>query len=233
MAPEDGDFLCGDWVWDPTLRELRHYQRKGKKWSDEPDAVEQLKPVRSVTWHRWSQAPMQTSTGQVMPPSLSRVVAAYEGGGDLTINEYDRACAEKLARTLADAYGLPVIEEGAPGGRRGGNVPTRDQMGRLVNKAGRDEVVLDEVGGEITATKRGRLWGKKRRAFRTNEVRALELGYDVTGPVETFTVWAIVGREEEKIPLASFSGYEGWADAEEWREFTRDLGRSLGVEARA
>jgi len=233
MSPEAGDFLCGDWVWGSALRELRHYERKGKTHADQPDAVEQLKSVRSVTWHRWSQAPMQTSTGQIMPPSLSRVVAAYEGGGDLTINEYDRACAEKLARTIADAYGLPVIEEGAPGARRGGNLPSRDQMGRLVNKAGRDEVVLDEVGGEITATKRGRLWGKKRRAFRTNEVRALELGYDVTGPVETFTVWAIVGREEEKIPLASFSGYEGWADAEEWREFTRDLGRSLGVEARA
>ena len=232
MAPDDGEFLCGDWVWDPALRELRHYERKGKKTSDEPHAVEKLKPVRSVTWHRWSQAPMQTSTGQMMPPSLSRVVAAYEGGGDLTINEYDRACAEKLARTIADAYGLSVIEEGAPGGRRGGNLPSRDQMGRLVSKAGREEVMLDEVGGEITATKRGRLWGKRRRTFRDNEVRRLELGYDVTGPVETFTVWAIVGPEEEKLPLASFSGYEGWADAEEWREFTRDLGRSLGVEAR-
>jgi hypothetical protein len=232
MAPEESEFLCGDWVWDPALRELRNYSRKGKKHADKPEAVEQLKPVRSVTWHRWSQAPMQTSTGQVMPPSLSRVVAAFEGGGDLTINEYDRTCAEKIARTIAEAYGLLVMEEGAPGGRRGGNLPSRDQMGRLVNKAGREEVVLDEVGGEITVTKRGRLWGRKRRTLRTNEIRRLELGYDVRGPVETFTLWAIVGPEEEKLPLASYSGYEGWAEPEEWREFTRDLGRSLGVEAR-
>ena len=232
MAPEESDFLCDNWIWDPALRELRHYERKGKKGSDEPDAVEQLKPVRSVTLHRWSQAPMQTSTGQVMPPSLSRVVAAFEGGGDLTINENERACADKLARAIADAYGLPVIEEGAPGGRRGGNLPSRDQMGRLVNEVGREQVILDEVGGEITVTKRGRLWGKKRHTFRTNEIRRLELGYDVRGPVETFTVWAIAGPEEEKIALASYSGYEGWADPEEWREFTRGLGRSLGVEAR-
>jgi hypothetical protein len=166
-----------------------------------------------------------------MPPSLSRVVAAYEGGGDLTINEYDRGCAEKLANAIAGGYGLQVIEEGAPGGRRGGNLPSRDQMGRLVNEAGRQQVILDEVGGEITLTKRGRLWGKERRTFRTNEVRRLELGYDVKGPVETFAVWAVVGPEEEKIPLTAYSGYEGWADPEEWREFTRDLGRSLGVEA--
>src|SRR4029453_4928756 len=108
--PDESEFLCGDWVWDPALRELRNYARRGKKHADEPQAVERLKPVRSVTWHRCSQAPLQTSTGQVMPPSLSRVVAAYEGGGDLTLNEYDRACAEKLARSIADPFGLPVHE---------------------------------------------------------------------------------------------------------------------------
>jgi hypothetical protein len=232
MPPDESDFLCGDWVWDGAMRELRHYPRKGKKHAEEPDAVEQLKPVRSVTWHRWSQAPMQTATGQVLPPSLSRVIAAYEAGGDLTINENDRACAEKVALTIAEAYGVPVIEEGAPGGRRGGNLPTRDQMGRLVHKAGREEVVLDEVAGEITTTKRGRLWGRQRRTLRTNEVRRLELGYEVKGPMETFTVWALVGPDEEKLPLAAYSGFEGWAEPEEWREFTRDLGRSLGVEAR-
>ncbi|TMB65534.1 MAG: hypothetical protein E6J43_11890 [Chloroflexi bacterium] len=212
------------------MRELRNYPRKGKKHAEEPRAVERLKPVRSVTWHRWSQAPMQTATGHVLPPNLSRVVAAYEGGGDLTINEYDRGCAEKLAKAIAEAYGLQVIEEGAPGGRRSGNLPAKDQMGRLVNEAGREQVILDEVGGEITVTKEGRLWGKKRRTLRTNEVRRLELGYEVAGPVETFTVWAVVGPDEEKIPLASYSGYEGWAEPEEWREFTRDLGRSLGVD---
>lgn len=231
--PEESEFLCGNWVWDLALRELRHYPRKAKKHADNPDAVERLKPVRSVTWYRWSQAPIQTATGQVLPSSLSRVVAAYEGGGDLTINEYDRACAEKLARALAESYGLDVIEEGAPTGRRGGNLPSRDQMGRLVSRSGRTEVVLDEVGGEITVTKRGRLWGKKRGTLRTNEVRRLELEYEAKGPVETYTVWAIAGPEEEKLPLASYSGYEGWAEPGEWREFTLELGRSLSVEARA
>jgi hypothetical protein len=232
LPPDEGDFLCGDWVWDAALRELRNYPRKGKKHADEPQAVERLKPVRSVTWHRWSQAPMQTATGHVSPPSLSRVVVAYEGGGDLTINEYDRGCAEKLASAIAQSYDLAVIEEGAPGGRHGGNLPSRDQMGRLVNEAGREQVILDEVGGEITVTKRGRLWGKKRRTMRTNEVRRLELGYGVAGPIETFTVWAMVGPEEEKISLTSYSGYEGWAEPEEWREFVRELGGSLGVEGR-
>ena len=117
MVPEESDFLCGDWAWDGAMRELRHFPRKGKKHADAPDAVEQLKPVRSVTWHKWSQAPMQTATGEIMPPNLSRVVVAYEGGGDLTINENDRACAEKLAATIAEAYGVKVVEEGAPGGR--------------------------------------------------------------------------------------------------------------------
>src|SRR2546426_11547348 len=101
-------------------------------------------------------------------------------------------------------------------------------MGRLVNEAGREQVILDEVGGEITVTKRGRFWGKKRRTLRTNEVRRLELGYGVAGPVETFTVWGIVGPEEEKIPLASYSGYEGWADPEEWRGWKCNLWGPLG-----
>src|SRR5439155_22385690 len=77
LPPDEGDFLCADWVWDAALRELRNYPRKGKRHADEPQAVERLKPVRSVTWHRWSQAPMQTATGHVLPPSLSRVAVAY------------------------------------------------------------------------------------------------------------------------------------------------------------
>ncbi len=233
MTFQDSDFLCEGWLWDPTLRELRKYRRKGKGWEDEPEAVERLKPVGSVTWYRWSQAPMQTSTGQAMPSSLSRIVAAYEGGGDLTINEYDRACAEKLAQTIAEAFGLAVVEEGAPGGRRAGNLPSRDEMGRLVNRAGGTEVVLDEIGGEISLVKPKRLFGKSRRRFRTSEVRRLELLYEVKGPIETFTIVALVGPEEEKLALASYSGYEGWADPEEWREFARELGSSLGAEVRS
>ena len=232
MSPDDSDFICDGWRWDPAQRELSKYERSGKTWQDQPEAVERLKPVRSVTWHRWSQAPMQSSTGQLMPASLSRVVVAYETGGDLTINEFDRSCAEKLATAIARAAGQQVIEEGAPGGRRGGNLPARDQMGRLVNRAGRTEVVLDEVGGEIMVSKAKRPFGKSRRSFRTNEVRRLELGYEVKGPLEIFTVSAIVGPEEEKLSIASFSGYEGWSDPTEWRDFTNDLARSLGVEAK-
>jgi hypothetical protein len=230
-VPDPSEFLCGDWVWDAAMRELRHYERRKKGWSEEPDAAEQLKSVRSVTWYRWAQAPMQTSTGQMLGASQSRIVAAYEGGGDLTIDEPDRGCAEKLANAIASTYGLEVVAEGAPSGRRGGNLPSRDEMGRLVNKSGKQEVVLDEVGGEITIVESKRLFRKSRRSIRTSEIRRLEFVAEVQGSVERFNVFAIVGREEEKIPLASFEGYEGWADPQEWREFTEELARSLGVEA--
>ncbi len=230
--PEQGDLLCQGWLWDAVLRELRHYARKGKGWADEPDAVERLQPVRSVTWYRWSQAPMATHTGQAMGTSFSRVVVAYEGGGDLTINESNRECAGNIAKAIAATYGLEVREEGAPGGRSPGNLPLRDTMGRLVNRQRRLEVALDESAGEILVTKSKRPFGKSQRRIRATEVRGLELGYEVTGPQERYTVWAIVGPEEERIPLASYEGYEGWADPQEWREFAQELARSLGVEAR-
>ncbi len=233
MAPDDSEFLCEGWLWDPALHELSKYRRKKKGWEEKPQAQERLKPVRSVTSHRWSQAPMQSSTGQTMSASMSRVIIAYEGGGDLTINEFDRECAGKLAAVIAAAYGLNVGEEGAPGGRRGGNLPARDEMGRLVNRSRRDEIVLDEVGGDIFVSRSKRFFGKSRRSVRTSEIRRLELSYDVKGPAETFTVWAITGADEEKLALASYSGYEGWADPAEWHEFTQELGRSLGVEARS
>jgi len=231
MSPESSEFLCGDWVWDPVLKELRHHQRKKKGWEDEPDGAERLNPVRAVTWHRWSQAPMPTSTGQAMRSQQSRIVAAYEGGGDLTIDEPERGCAEKLARTIAAAYGLEVSGAGAPTGRRGGNLPKRDEMGRLVTVVGKTQVVLDEVGGDIIVSEK-RMLGKKRRSIRTSEIRWVELEYTVRGPIERFAVQAVVGVEGEKLPLAVYEGYEGWADPQEWREFTNELARSLGVEAR-
>ena len=230
--PEDSDLLCEGWLWDPVLRELRHYARKRKGWADEADAIERLKPVRAVTWYRWSQAPMATHTGQAMGTSFSRVVAAYEGGGDLTVNESNRECAGKVAQAIAETYGLEVKEEGAPGGRRAGNLPSRDSMGRLVNRQARLEVVLDESAGEILVARSKRPFGKSRRRIRTTEVRRLELGCEVKGPLERYSVWAIVGPEEEQISLASYEGYEGWADPAEWREFVQELARSLGVEAR-
>ena len=232
--PEDSDFLCGGWIWDPLLRELRYHERTRKGWKEEPEQVERLSAVRSVTWRRWSQAPMQTATGDVMPSSLSRVVVAYERGGDLTLNESDRECAGKLARVIAEAYGLEVVEEGAPGGRRPGTLPSRDEMGRLVSRSGRVEVTLDEVGREIVEARRRFPFGRSRRSVPFREVRRLELTYEVKGPLETFTLWAVVGPEErERLPVASYEGYEGWADPEEWREFAREMGRSLGVEVRS
>lgn len=237
MAPEDRDFLCGGWLWEPLLRELRHHRRGRKGWEEEPEAVERLRQARSVTWYRWSQAPMQTATGQSSPSRLSRIVIAYEGGGELTINENDRECAEKLARAIAQADRLEVVEEGAPGGRQPGTLPARDEMGRLVNRSGRTEVVMDPAAGEIVETRRRFPFGKSRRRVALAEVRRLELGYEVKGPLETFTLWAAVGPEEEpgtgssgRLPLASYQGYEGWADREEWRQFAREMGRSLGVE---
>ncbi len=72
--------------------------------------------------------------------------------------------------------------------------------------------------------------GRSRRRIAFAEVRRLELTYEVKGPIETFSVWALVGVEEEKLPVAACQGYEGWADPEEWREFARELARSIGVE---
>ena len=101
-----------------------------------------------------------------------------------------------------------------------------------MNRAGRTEVVLDIVAGEITVAKAKRPFGKSRRSIRTTEVRFLELGYDVRGPMERFTVWAAVGVEEERVPLVSYEGYEGWADPEEWRQFAQELARELVAELR-
>src|SRR3990172_8022107 len=128
--PEESEFLCGNWVWDAALRELRYFRSKRKGHEEQPESTERLKPVQSVTWHRWSQQPMGTPTGQVIPGTLSRIVVAYEGGGNLTVNETDRDCAGKIAQAIAAAYGLPVIEAGAPSGRRGGNPPARGSRGR-------------------------------------------------------------------------------------------------------
>ena len=44
--------------------------------------------------------------------------------------------------------------------------------------------------------------------------------------------FAVIGPEEVRVPVAAYTGFEGWADPGEWREFTEDLARSLGVEAR-
>jgi hypothetical protein len=231
VPPEERDFLCNGWLWDPVLRELRHYPRRRRGYAEDPDGVERLQPARSVVIHRWSQAPMRTATGEITSPRLARVVVEYEAGGNLTVNENDRDCAERLARTIADSLGLPLIEEGAPGGRRAGNLPVPDQMGRLVTRAGKTEVLLDEAAGELVIATRRFPFGRKRRSRRLSEVRRLELTYEVTGPTETFTVWAVLGAEGERVPVARYSGFEGWADPEEWRTFTQELAARLGAQA--
>ena len=228
--PEDRDFLCGGWIWDAVMRELRYHERTRKGWKDEPEQVERLRPVSSVTWHRWSQAPTQSSTGEMVSSSHSRVVVAFEGGGDITLNEADRECAGKLAGAIAEAYGLSVVEEGAPGGRQPGNLPPRDEMGRLVTRSGKVEVTFDETAREIVETRRHFPFRKSRRSVSFAEVRRLELTLEVGGSLEIFTLWALVGVEEERLPIAAYRGYEGWADPEEWREFAREMGRSLRVE---
>lgn len=228
--PDDADFLCRGWIWDPVHRELRYHERTRKTWKDEPEQVERLRPVRSVTWHRWSQAPMQTATGEMTPSRLCRVVIAFESGGDLTLNEDDRDCAEKLARAVAEAYGLVVVEEGAPGGRRRGTLPPRDEMGRLVSRSRRSVVTLDEVAREIVESRRRFPFGRSRRSVPFAEVRRLELTYELKGPLETFTLWALVGPEEERLAIAAHQGFEGWTDPEEWREFAREMAQVFGVE---
>lgn len=230
--PDESEFICGDWVWDPVVREMRHFPRRKKGHAEEPDAVERLESASKISLHFWSQQPIQTATGEVMSAQQARVVVEYADGRRLDINEDDRACAVKLAEAIAQTYGLPVVRAGSPTGVRGGNLPSRDQMGRLVNKSGRVEVVLDESAGVLQIMRSKRPFGKSRREVRTTEVRRVELVTHTRGPMETISVNAIVGVEDEPVPVASYSAMEGWTDLEEWREFTRDLAARLGVEAR-
>ena len=230
--PDESEFLCGDWVWDPVIREMRHYPRRKKGHGDEPDATERLEAARKITLHFWSQQPIQTATGEVMSAQQARVVVEYADGRKLDINEDDRACAVKLAEAIAASYGLSVVRAGSPTGARGGNLPSRDQMGRLLNKSGRVEVVLDETAGILQITRSKRPLGKSRREMRTTEIRRLELGIETRGPMETISVNVIVGADEEAVPVASYTAMEGWTDLEEWREFTREVAARLGVEAR-
>lgn len=216
------------------MRELRHYPRRGRKgFAPEPDAVERLHPAAALTVHLWSQQPMQTSTGEMGSARHARILLKYEDGRELEINEGDRECAEKLVALLAEASGTRPERLGAPTGRRPGNLPSRDEMGRLTHKGRGIETMLDETAGTLTVVRKGRLFSKKRRELRTNEIRALDLETTLDGASEVFTVYALMHPEDERIPVASYRGMEGWAEPVEWREFTKELGRSLGVEARA
>lgn len=229
--PDESELLCGGWAFDAPLREMRHYPRHKKGYADTPDAVERLEPATSVTLYQWSQQPMMSSTGD-RPPSASqaRVEVVYTDGRKLTINEDDRVCARKIGEVIAASYGMPLLERGAPTGVRGGNLPQRDEMGRLRYSDGRTEAILDDSMGELRVKRSKRLFRSERAAFRTADIRRLELAREVSGPAETFTIYAIAGPEEERIPVAGYSGYEGWADPEEWRAFTKDLAQILHVD---
>jgi hypothetical protein len=228
--PDESEFLCGDWLWDAAQRELRHYPRLKKAHAAQPDSVEKLPSAKAVTLYLWSQQPMQAHTGGgAGSPIMSRLDVTYEDGRKLTINESDRECIRKLASTIAAAYSLTIVEEGAPTGRRGGNLPGRDSMNRLQYDDGKVKTTLDESMGELKTSKRKRI-GSNKGTYRTQDIRRLELARDVKGPMETITVNAIVLPDEEAVPVAGYSGFEGWADLEEWRGFTTDLARSLGVQ---
>ena len=229
--PDESELLCGGWAFDATLREMRHYPRHKKGYADTPDAVERLEPAKSITLYQWSQQPMMSHTGDRNPSaSQARVEVVYTDGRKLTINEDNRECARKIAETIAAAYGMPLLGQGAPTGMRGGNLPKRDEMGRLHYSDGRTSIVLDEAMGEIRITRKKRFFRSERRKLRTTEIRRLELAREVRGPIETFIVSAVVGAEEERVPVAGFSGYEGWAEAAEWRDFTKDLAQVLHVD---
>lgn len=229
--PDESELLCGGWAFDASLREMRHYPRHKKGYAEKPDAVERLEPAKSITLYLWSQQPMMSHTGDRNPsPSQARVEVVYTDGRKLTINEDNRDCARKIAEAIAAAYAMPLQEQGAPTGVRGGNLPQRDEMGRLHYSDGRITTVLDEAMGELRVTRKKRFFRSERRTLSTNEIRRLELAREVRGPIETFVIRAVVGADEERIPVAGFSGYEGWADAAEWRDFTKDLAQVLRVD---
>jgi hypothetical protein len=230
---EDPGRICGAWDWDPVVRELRHFPRKGRKgFAGEPDMVERLPSARSVSLHKWSQQPMQSATGEMMSARQGRVVVEYEDGRKLEVNEDDRECASRLADAIATAFGVVVSHEGAPSGRRGGNLPARDEMGRWVHRGRKLDTVLDTVGGTLTLTRRKSFGRKDRREARTSEIRSLRFRVTTEGANEVFAVDALVGPEEDPIAVAGHTALEGWADIEEWRRFTDELARELGVEAR-
>jgi hypothetical protein len=228
--PDESELLCGGWAFDASLREMRHYPRYKKGFADQPDAVERLEPAKSITLYQWSQQPMMSHTGDRMSSSIARIEVVYTDGRKLTINEDNRECARKIAEAIAASYGMPLQEQGAPTGVSGGNLPKRDEMGRLHYSDGKVTTVLDEAMGEVRITRSKRFFRSEHRKVRTTEIRRLELAREVKGPVESYVVYAIVGPEEERVPVAGFSGYEGWADAEEWRGFAKELAQVLHVD---
>jgi hypothetical protein len=224
MVPEQSDFLCQGWVWDPLLRELRVHKREKRRWSEEPEETVRLRDVERVRWHRWAQAGRGGGA-----ESLSRIVAKF-ADGEVTLNENDRECAEKLVSTLASAFGVEVEETGAPGERLPSTVPSLDERGRLVSRQGRTETVVDTAAGEIVETRKRSGFRKSQRRIPFGEVRRVELAHEVKGPLEEYRLMAVYGVEEQRALLALYQGYEGWAKPEEWREFAGELGRTLGVE---
>ncbi|HXG35503.1 MAG TPA: hypothetical protein VNL15_00885 [Dehalococcoidia bacterium] len=229
---EERDFICQGWQYDPVMRELRVYKRERRGWSAEPLDTVQLGEVRKVVWRRWSQQPAQPHFGgEAMPASLSRIIVTFADGRELTLNENDRDCAEKLASLMAREAGLALEQAGAPDrGLR--TTPEKDAMGRYFSRAGKTEVVTDMVVREITASARRFPLRRSRQRIPFSEVRRLELAYTVNLPFEEYAVVAVYGPQEERLPLIVYRSWEGWAVSEEWQQFARELGQEMGVEVR-
>ena len=232
MSEQERDQICEGWRYDAVSQELAVYERKGKEWNLAPLESVRLAGARGLVWHRWSQQPAQAHHGgQPTPTSLSRIVVTLDDGSQLALNENDRACAEKLVELIARETRLEVEHAGGPG-RTLRTTPQRDSMGRIVARPARAEVTTDLVVREITVTRQGFPLRRQRRNIPFSEVRGLELAYEVKLPFEEYRLEALVGPEEERLPLVVYRGWEGWALPGEWREFAGDLSREIGVELR-
>jgi len=232
MSEQERDQICGGWRYDPVSRELAVYERKGKEWSGQPLESVRLTGARNLGWYRWSQQPAQPHHGgQATPASLSRIVLTLEDGSQLALNENDRDCAEKLVELIARETRLEVEHAGGPG-RTLKTTPQRDTMGRIVARSAGGEVTTDFVVREITVTRRRFPLRRNRRNIPFSEVRGLELAYEVKLPFEEYRLEALVGPEEERLPLVVYRGWEGWALPGEWQEYAGEFAGEIGVALR-
>ncbi|HZP25734.1 MAG TPA: hypothetical protein VFB90_01675 [Dehalococcoidia bacterium] len=230
-APDSRDFICQGWQYDPVMRQLRVYaQEKRNTWSAEPLSEVQLADVKRIVWHRWSQQPGRPHHGgDILPQSLSRIVVAFADGRELTLDENDRECAEKLANLLATESRVQLETAGAPSAGPS-TLPQRDAQGRYRSLVGKTETALDMAMREIDVNAHRFPLRRSRQRIPFSEVRHLALEYSVKLPFEEYALVAAYGPEEQRLPVIVYRGWEGWADAEEWRRFAQELASELGVQ---
>lgn len=226
------DFICQGWQYDPVMRELRVYeQEKRNKWSEEPLSTVQLSEVKRILWRRWSQQSGRPHHGgDILPQSLSRIVVTFADGRELTLDENDRECAEKLANLLASETKVTLETAGAPSSSPGSTLPQRDNQGRYRSRDGKTEVTMDTVTREIEANTHRFPLRRSRQRVPFSEVRRLALEYSVKLPFEEYAVVAAYGPEEQRLPVIVYRSWEGWADVEEWRRFAQELASDMGVQ---